>query len=56
MTCNVSERCDTCEEALHEYHINDLYTIKCSGMLGHRNRACLDSIQEPTTPYYDPVV
>ena len=25
------------KKPLHECHINDLYTTKCSGMLGHRS-------------------
>ena len=29
-----SEGCDICGMVLHEYHINDLRTATCSGMLG----------------------
>jgi hypothetical protein len=30
-----SDGCNICELVLHECYVNDLYTITCSGMLGH---------------------
>jgi hypothetical protein len=30
-----SEGCNICEMVIHEYYVNDLHTITCSGMLGH---------------------
>ena len=36
LLCN-SERCDNYGTVFHEYHVNDLRTTKCSGMLGHRS-------------------